>query len=355
MRRIILILIIILVAIGLVAYGIYSMIDWDMDGISTLEEMSYGTDPYNADTDGDGISDGDEINLYKTNPLKPDSDGDGLSDLEEITIYLTDPLNIDTDNDKLNDTAEVLTYHTNPRSYDTDNDNITDYEEIMLYNTNPLTNDTDHDRLTDYEELKIYGTNPRENDTDHDGLIDSEEIRIGTNPLKEDTDGDGIIDSRDLFPLFNLGINISIIEWVEKTPGDKDSPGDPYFFIKIEYMIDNKFYSLNVTLVGGVDISSATNFTYYVFDIPDLVDVVYITIFAYDNDTVEGRSDQLYDLVADPETSQFKYYGLTLKFDIVKTGGELNKLIISGDGSDDVPEPDHPDAYIVVCIEAVKI
>jgi hypothetical protein len=38
-----------------------------------------------SDADGDGVSDYDEINVYKTNPLSPDSDGDGFLDLEEIT------------------------------------------------------------------------------------------------------------------------------------------------------------------------------------------------------------------------------------------------------------------------------
>jgi hypothetical protein len=34
------------------------------------------------DTDGDGISDYDEIHIWHTNPLRVDSDGDGFSDLE---------------------------------------------------------------------------------------------------------------------------------------------------------------------------------------------------------------------------------------------------------------------------------
>ncbi|MEP6547175.1 MAG: thrombospondin type 3 repeat-containing protein [Gammaproteobacteria bacterium] len=33
---------------------------------------------------GDGISDGDEVNLYHTNPKSADSDGDGFSDYAEI-------------------------------------------------------------------------------------------------------------------------------------------------------------------------------------------------------------------------------------------------------------------------------
>jgi len=36
------------------------------------------------DSDKDGISDFDEINIYKTDPNNPDTDGDGLSDCEEI-------------------------------------------------------------------------------------------------------------------------------------------------------------------------------------------------------------------------------------------------------------------------------
>lgn len=37
-----------------------------------------------TDTDGDGVSDYDEIHTWKTNPLRVDSDGDGFSDFEEI-------------------------------------------------------------------------------------------------------------------------------------------------------------------------------------------------------------------------------------------------------------------------------
>ena len=45
-----------------------------------------------ADTDGDGLSDGDEINQHKTNPLVADSDGDNYSDSEELAAG-TDPNN----------------------------------------------------------------------------------------------------------------------------------------------------------------------------------------------------------------------------------------------------------------------
>ncbi|HKM40546.1 MAG: hypothetical protein ACOXZ1_03370 [Patescibacteria group bacterium] len=45
----------------------------------------------NVDTDGDGISDWDEIFIYGTSPYLEDTDGDNLSDYEEIFLYKTDP------------------------------------------------------------------------------------------------------------------------------------------------------------------------------------------------------------------------------------------------------------------------
>lgn len=59
------------------------------------------------DSDGDGLTDADEINIYGTNPLNPDTDGDGLTDGDEINIYGTDPLNPDTDGDSYSDGDEV--------------------------------------------------------------------------------------------------------------------------------------------------------------------------------------------------------------------------------------------------------
>lgn len=59
-----------------------------------------------TDTDKDGISDYNELNLYRTNPGKADSDNDGYADGQEAAI-LTDPNNPDTDGDKHKDGEEV--------------------------------------------------------------------------------------------------------------------------------------------------------------------------------------------------------------------------------------------------------
>lgn len=58
--------------------------DKDRDGILDAEEQQLGTKDGVADTDGDGLSDYDEVKVYKTNPLKPDTDGDGNTDGAEV-------------------------------------------------------------------------------------------------------------------------------------------------------------------------------------------------------------------------------------------------------------------------------
>ncbi|ALV63237.1 Calcium-binding acidic-repeat protein precursor (ARP) [Thermococcus sp. 2319x1] len=170
----------------------------DNDGLTFEEEQKYGTDPFNPDTDGDGISDGEEVNKYKTNPLKFDSDGDGLSDWEEFFSYNTNPLEPDTDKDGIIDGEEANLYKTNPLSKDTDKDNLTDFEELLTYNTNPTRKDTDNDGLYDGEELQL-GTNPINEDTDRDRLWDGEElIKYFTDPLNSDSDNDGLLDGEEV-------------------------------------------------------------------------------------------------------------------------------------------------------------
>lgn len=43
--------------------------DWDADGLTNLQEYQNGTNPKAADTDGDGLTDYNEIFSYQTNPL----------------------------------------------------------------------------------------------------------------------------------------------------------------------------------------------------------------------------------------------------------------------------------------------
>jgi hypothetical protein len=72
---------------------------------SFSNEVTY--DLEQIDSDGDGLSDWDEISNYQTDPMRADTDGDGLSDGQEVTQYKTDPRQADTDGDGVNDGAEV--------------------------------------------------------------------------------------------------------------------------------------------------------------------------------------------------------------------------------------------------------
>ena len=146
----------------------------DTDGDGTPDDLdSSPTDscvPDNSaatcDTDGDGVSDGDEI-AQGTDPTVTDSDGDGISDADEAG---------DTDGDGIPDSAEI----------DSDNDGIADIVEIGGNPNQPL--DADGDGTPDFQD----------SDSDNDGILDAEEA-LGNAPLSGvDSDGDGIDDAIDV-------------------------------------------------------------------------------------------------------------------------------------------------------------
>ena len=111
-------------------------------------EVVIGTNPNSVDTDGDGLTDYEEMEKVYTNPLRRDSDDNGIEDGDE----------------------------------DYDSDGITNKPEIEL-GTDPTVSDTDEDGVNDYDEVNKYSTNPILVDTDADGVSDGKEIELGTDPL----------------------------------------------------------------------------------------------------------------------------------------------------------------------------
>ncbi len=82
-------------------------VDTDKDGLDDVREREIGTNPQNPDTDGDGLTDGEEVITLKSSPLNSDTDNDGLSDGDEVLIWKTNILNPDSDNDTYPDGTEV--------------------------------------------------------------------------------------------------------------------------------------------------------------------------------------------------------------------------------------------------------
>lgn len=105
------------------------------------------TDPRLADTDGDGLRDGEE-RARGTDPLRPDTDGDGMPDGWEVT-------NLCTPTDASDGT------------WDPDGDGLDNRSEYM------------------------HGSNPWLSDTDGDGVSDGDEAGRGADPLRRDDGGWG--------------------------------------------------------------------------------------------------------------------------------------------------------------------
>ena len=65
--------------------------DTDGDGLTDAEELLLMTDVNNVDTDGDGLGDGIEVNLFSFSPVNADTNGDGISDAIELANMLANP------------------------------------------------------------------------------------------------------------------------------------------------------------------------------------------------------------------------------------------------------------------------
>lgn len=203
--------------------------DADSDGLLNTNETIAGSDPWDSDSDGDGLLDGEEVYTYSTSPTNTDSDADGLLDGDEVSNHGTDPADADTDGDGMGDKWELdngldpapggagdallnadgdglnnleeYQNGTDPNDSDTDNDTLDDYVEVINKGTNPLEPDSDFDGLRDDIEVvtQPYGkTDPNDADSDDDGVNDGDEVDNGTDPLDDDSDDDGLNDGDEI-------------------------------------------------------------------------------------------------------------------------------------------------------------
>jgi hypothetical protein len=210
--------------------------DPDGDGLATAQEQSAGTNPLNPDSDRDGFSDADELQLFHTDPRVSDSDADGQSDAAEIAAG--------TDPGDGNSVMTVLAFSragsgvalrwtsVRGKSYRVlrssgpgfasytvlgsglvaagtqmeyvDPTVLTALVPAMFYRVEvedaPPAPDLDSDRdgVPDAQEIAA-ASDPGRYDTDRDGLGDAEEMLVLlSSPIRPDTDGDGSGDWAEL-------------------------------------------------------------------------------------------------------------------------------------------------------------
>lgn len=89
-----------------------------------------GLDPNNPDSDGDGLTDGREVNTVGSSPVDADTDRDGLTDGAEVDTHGSSPIKGDTDDDGLSDYVEVTVHRSNPTLKDSDGDGFEDLFEV---------------------------------------------------------------------------------------------------------------------------------------------------------------------------------------------------------------------------------
>jgi len=232
--------------------------DGDGDGLWEIIELAHGSSDAEPDTDGDELSDWQEVmgmlplphsmaegaqaaascplpgepgfdlantpaacvwqvftdrkpGGYRAYPLpgEQDSDGDGLSDRDEATLGRYD----------LAGQPQDGVWPTDPLKVDTDEDGLSDAEEHqgLCYVLSYGADDTDCDQLQGAR----WFTHPTASDTDGDGLSDGLERRYGTNPLADD--GHQVVDAdRDGLP---LAVEGTCADAPEAVPG-ADPPAD---------------------------------------------------------------------------------------------------------------------------------
>ena len=201
-------------------------LDSDRDGLSNSQEEALGTDPFDADTDGDGMN--DKIDSDPLTGIPPtDTDEDGIPD----TI---DP---DNDNDGYSDEVEIG-LGTDPNdSNETPSDQDSDFIPDELeedFNTDPNNPDTDGDGILDGQD--DFPTDPdRGIDTDGDGIDDTQD---------PDDDDDGVLDADDAFPT-----NAD-----ETSDSDGDGIGD-----NADQDDDNDGYTDVSETLGGSDPNDSTS------------------------------------------------------------------------------------------------
>lgn len=201
-------------------YSSCARTDSDLDGLTDDEERDRGTDPRAADTDGDGITDADELSGYEIElTFDPDPDAVSVTEqasctppIDRVTTCTSDPLDSDSDGDGVTDGDERRlgldpSVDDRDRANDDDGDGLVNFEEtrgwtVRLYRASETPNVQGQLVVCTPDDYAACGVAPTSDvdrvDTDGDGLSDWLERQLGTHPRMRDTDGDGIDDGEEV-------------------------------------------------------------------------------------------------------------------------------------------------------------
>ncbi len=174
--------------------------DTDGDGIINSVETTLGTQPDNADSDGDGVCDG-AIAVAGVCVAGENAAGGQNTDGDA----LIDALDSDDDGDGVLTTAEDANMDGDPTNDDVNASGTPDYLDPCTPDSDALvcpTGDPDDDgepNSTDPDPTDPCDPDPNNvncdsGDADGDGLSNSQEATLGTSPDNADSDGDGVCD-----------------------------------------------------------------------------------------------------------------------------------------------------------------
>jgi hypothetical protein len=220
------------------------------DNLTNLQEFLNGTDPTLYDTDDDSFYDNLNDKLFWLSDDYELNDRGCWSDISSIHTT-TDPTNADTDGDKMSDGWEEY-YGLNPcnasdRFLDLDDDGLANYLEIaypsehnVWFRTIPINPDTDHDSLPDGWEAfraKIVGKieNAHYELDIKDGLADGIAYTFTSNPMIVDIDLDldglwynepGDSSNEIIYHKASDGLTNLLEYYYSTNPSSPDSDGD---------------------------------------------------------------------------------------------------------------------------------
>jgi hypothetical protein len=176
----------------LLGYAVFSMaqekstsdtnvfLDSDQDGLSNVEEKTYGTDPYNPDTDGDGYSDGAEVKSGY-DPLKP-APGDKIIDETKSTVSSPAPSSSPTENKSTADNNSNASTTSAAATANTPSANLT--EEISTKVATLFSQDGSTGKQITIDDLDTVVQNATDGGATLDSLPDVPDSEIKIQKIK---------------------------------------------------------------------------------------------------------------------------------------------------------------------------